>query len=301
MTRRGHCLAGPHQRAPSPARGPPETPPATVRWRCVEPSRRADERVRHDDLRRDVGARGGDRRDQPRPGLPRHRRPGRGEARPRSTRSAPATTSTRRASGSRSCGPRSPRTSSASTASSSTPTPRSSSPPGATEAIAAALLALCEPGRRGRHVRAVLRLVRGRASRWRARRGASSRCGRPTTRSIPTSCAAAITPAHEAAPAQLAAQPDRQGVRPRRSSTSIAALCREHDLLVVTDEVYEHLVFDGRSTSRSRRCPACATARSRSRRRGKTFSFTGWKIGWVCAARADSSRRCRRRSSSSPT
>ena len=43
----------------------------------------------------------------------------------------------------------------------------------------------------------------------------------------------------------------------------------EHDLVAITDEVYEHLTFDGASTSRSRRCPACATARSRSRRRAR--------------------------------
>ena len=67
---------------------------------------------------------------------------------------------------------------------------------------------------------------------------------------------------------------------------AIAELCVEHDLLAVTDEVYEHLVFDGRAPSRSRRSPACATGRSRSPRPGKTFSFTGWKVGWVCGRRA---------------
>jgi N-succinyldiaminopimelate aminotransferase len=61
----------------------------------------------------------------------------------------------------------------------------------------------------------------------------------------------------------------------------VARVAREHDLLVVTDEVYEHLVFDGH-----RHVPL-ATLRGMAERTltissaGKTFSVTGWKIGWV--------------------
>ncbi len=62
----------------------------------------------------------------------------------------------------------------------------------------------------------------------------------------------------------------------------IAALCRRHDLLVVSDEVYEHLVFEG-----SHRSPAALPGmRERTvviSSAGKTFSLTGWKIGWTCA------------------
>jgi N-succinyldiaminopimelate aminotransferase len=62
----------------------------------------------------------------------------------------------------------------------------------------------------------------------------------------------------------------------------IAELAREHDLLVVTDEVYEHLVYDGPHV------PIATLPGMRERTitissGGKTFSFTGWKIGWVCA------------------
>jgi len=62
----------------------------------------------------------------------------------------------------------------------------------------------------------------------------------------------------------------------------VAALAREHNLLVVTDEVYEHLVFDGEHV------PIATLPGMRDRTvtissGGKTFSFTGWKIGWVCA------------------
>jgi N-succinyldiaminopimelate aminotransferase len=61
---------------------------------------------------------------------------------------------------------------------------------------------------------------------------------------------------------------------------AIADLAVEHDLLVVTDEVYEHLVFDGVHI------PIASLPGMRERTvtissAGKTFSFTGWKIGWV--------------------
>ncbi|MEY9871053.1 N-succinyldiaminopimelate aminotransferase [Streptacidiphilus sp. MAP12-33] len=63
--------------------------------------------------------------------------------------------------------------------------------------------------------------------------------------------------------------------------TGIAELAVEHDLLVVTDEVYEHLVF-GPATHR----PLASLPGMRERTvtissAGKTFSFTGWKVGWV--------------------
>ena len=66
--------------------------------------------------------------------------------------------------------------------------------------------------------------------------------------------------------------------------TAVAALAVEHDLLVVTDEVYEHLTFDGLAHH-----PLAALDGMRDRTvaissGGKTFSFTGWKIGWVCAS-----------------
>ncbi|MGY9073694.1 MAG: pyridoxal phosphate-dependent aminotransferase [Acidimicrobiales bacterium] len=62
----------------------------------------------------------------------------------------------------------------------------------------------------------------------------------------------------------------------------IAKVAIERDLIVVTDEVYEHLVFDGEHI------PMASLPGMRERTvtissGGKTFSFTGWKIGWVCA------------------
>jgi len=62
-------------------------------------------------------------------------------------------------------------------------------------------------------------------------------------------------------------------------------LAHRHDAIVVTDEVYEHLVFDGR-----RHVPAATRPGARGRvitisSAGKTFSTTGWKIGWITAPR----------------
>jgi N-succinyldiaminopimelate aminotransferase len=54
----------------------------------------------------------------------------------------------------------------------------------------------------------------------------------------------------------------------------------EHDLLVVTDEVYEHLAFDEPHIPISK-LPGMAQRTISISSAGKTFSFTGWKIGWV--------------------
>ncbi|HYB17598.1 MAG TPA: pyridoxal phosphate-dependent aminotransferase [Streptosporangiaceae bacterium] len=68
----------------------------------------------------------------------------------------------------------------------------------------------------------------------------------------------------------------------RDELAAIAALAVERDLLVVTDEVYEHVVFEGEHV------PIVSFPGMRERTvsissAGKTFSFTGWKIGWVKA------------------
>jgi N-succinyldiaminopimelate aminotransferase len=64
---------------------------------------------------------------------------------------------------------------------------------------------------------------------------------------------------------------------------AIASLAVERDLLVVTDEVYEHLVFDGEHVPIAR-FPGMRERTVSVSSAGKTFSFTGWKIGWVKAA-----------------
>ncbi len=67
----------------------------------------------------------------------------------------------------------------------------------------------------------------------------------------------------------------------RSELEAVAQVAVEHDLVVVTDEVYEHLLFDGRA-----HIPICTLPGMWERTvsissAGKTFSFTGWKVGWV--------------------
>lgn len=68
--------------------------------------------------------------------------------------------------------------------------------------------------------------------------------------------------------------------------TFVVDLCRRHDVLLLSDEVYEHLTFEGR-----RHFSPAQIDRDRTLRLGsaaKTFSFTGWKVGWACGSRTAS-------------
>ncbi|BDZ44403.1 aminotransferase class I/II-fold pyridoxal phosphate-dependent enzyme [Naasia aerilata] len=63
----------------------------------------------------------------------------------------------------------------------------------------------------------------------------------------------------------------------------LVELAHQHDAILVTDEVYEHLVYDG-----ERHVPLASLPGARERTvsissGGKTFSTTGWKIGWITA------------------
>jgi N-succinyldiaminopimelate aminotransferase len=63
----------------------------------------------------------------------------------------------------------------------------------------------------------------------------------------------------------------------------VAELCRKHDLLAITDEVYEHMTYDAAHV------PLASLPGMRERTvtissTGKTFSLTGWKIGYTCAS-----------------
>jgi N-succinyldiaminopimelate aminotransferase len=68
----------------------------------------------------------------------------------------------------------------------------------------------------------------------------------------------------------------------RTELKALAALAVEHDLLVITDEVYEHLVFDQAQHLPIATLPGMAPRTLSVSSAGKTFSVTGWKIGWVC-------------------
>ena len=68
----------------------------------------------------------------------------------------------------------------------------------------------------------------------------------------------------------------------REELEAIAALCREHDVICVTDEVYEHLVYDGVHVPMAT-LPGMRERTITISSFGKSFSLTGWKIGWAAA------------------
>ncbi|MFE1950657.1 pyridoxal phosphate-dependent aminotransferase [Streptomyces sp. NPDC059524] len=70
----------------------------------------------------------------------------------------------------------------------------------------------------------------------------------------------------------------------RAELTAVAELAVERDLLVVTDEVYEHLTYDDAEHVPLATLPGMRGRTVTIGSSGKTFSFTGWKVGWVTAA-----------------
>lgn len=153
---------------------------------------------------------------------------------------------------------------------------------GATEAIAAVMLSLLEPGDE-----VVLfepyydSHIAGIAMAGAERRLVTLRP--PHYRFDPDELVAAIGPRTRMIVVNSPHNPTGK-VFDREELELIAELCRRHDLLAVTDEVYEHLAYDGEHI------PLVSLPGMRARTisvssGGKTFSFTGWKIGWVCAER----------------
>jgi N-succinyldiaminopimelate aminotransferase len=150
---------------------------------------------------------------------------------------------------------------------------------GATEAIAAALLALVDPGDEvvvlepfyDSYV-ACIAMTGG------VRRGVTLRA--PDFRLDTDALRAAVSDRTKLLLLNTPHNPTGT-VLTRQELQAVADVAVEHDLLVVTDEVYEHLVFDDRE-----HVPICTLPGMWDRTltissAGKTFSFTGWKVGWV--------------------
>ena len=151
---------------------------------------------------------------------------------------------------------------------------------GATEAIAAALLGLVDPGDEvvvlepyyDSYV-ACIQMAGG------VRRPVTLRA--PDFRLDLDELRAAVTPRTRLLLVNSPHNPTGTVLTPAELA-GIAEVAVEHDLVVVTDEVYEHLAFDHRPhvplatlPGMSGRTLTCSSA-------GKTFSVTGWKVGWVC-------------------
>jgi N-succinyldiaminopimelate aminotransferase len=154
---------------------------------------------------------------------------------------------------------------------------------GATEAIASALLALCEPGDEV----VTFEPYYDSYAACIAMAGAERRVVQlqPPDYSFDVDAlAAAFSPRTRLVLLNSPHNPTGK-VFSREELDAVAALCVEHDVLAVTDEVYEHLVFDGTHV------PLATLPGMRDRTvtissGGKTFSCTGWKVGWVCATPA---------------
>jgi aspartate/methionine/tyrosine aminotransferase len=65
---------------------------------------------------------------------------------------------------------------------------------------------------------------------------------------------------------------------------ALAAVAREHDLLVISDEVWEHVLLDGQNFVPLASLPEMAERTIKIGSAGKIFSLTGWKVGWMVAA-----------------
>jgi len=158
---------------------------------------------------------------------------------------------------------------------------------GATEAIAASVLALTEPGAEV----VVFEPYYDSYTACIALAGASRRVVtlRPAADGDwhfdAAELAAAITPRTRLIVLNTPHNPTGK-VFTRDELQAIADLAIAHDLLVVSDEVYEHLVFDGRAHVPIATLPGMAERTVTIGSAGKTFSVTGWKIGWVTAPAA---------------
>ena len=153
---------------------------------------------------------------------------------------------------------------------------------GATEAIAGALLALIRPGdevilfqplydaylplvlRAG----GVPRFVRLEPPQWRFDEAMLTRAFSDKTRVVLLN-----NPLNPAA-----------SVMPREDLELLGRFCEQHDVYVISDEVWEHVVFDQRAHVSLLSIPSLRNRTVKIGSAGKIFSLTGWKVGFSCAA-----------------
>jgi aspartate/methionine/tyrosine aminotransferase len=155
---------------------------------------------------------------------------------------------------------------------------------GATEALGSAILAAIEPRDEViiltpaydsyapmiRRAGATPVEVALRPPEWRIRREAIEQAITPKTRAI------LFNNPHN--PAGRLFLPDELEI--------IASLAHEHDLIVISDEVWEHIVLDGCQFTPLASLPGMEERTIKIGSAGKIFSLTGWKVGWMVAAPA---------------
>lgn len=153
---------------------------------------------------------------------------------------------------------------------------------GATEALAAALLAVLSPGDEVvlfepmydsylpmlRRAGATARFVRLQPPHWRVDPAELAAAFNAKTRAVvlntPLNPSASLIGAEDLA--------------------LIAAQCVKHDCIAISDEVWEHCVFDGASHISMLSIPGMRERTIKIGSAGKIFSMTGWKVGFACAA-----------------
>jgi aminotransferase len=69
----------------------------------------------------------------------------------------------------------------------------------------------------------------------------------------------------------------------RAELETIAELCRRHDAIAVTDEIYEHILYDGATHIPLATLPGMAARTITINGMSKTYSVTGWRVGWAIA------------------
>ncbi|HEY7719462.1 MAG TPA: pyridoxal phosphate-dependent aminotransferase [Pedococcus sp.] len=150
---------------------------------------------------------------------------------------------------------------------------------GATEAIAAAVLALCEPGDE-------VVTFEPYYDSYAATIALAGAVRRTSVLRFPDfavdeeSLRAAFSPRTKLVLLNTPHNPTGK-VFTRAELELVCSLAREHDAWVVTDEVYEHLVFDEVEHVPVATLPGMAERTLTISSAGKTFSATGWKVGWV--------------------
>jgi N-succinyldiaminopimelate aminotransferase len=154
---------------------------------------------------------------------------------------------------------------------------------GATEALHATMLGLLEPGDEAILFEPFYDAYRPdlavAGATWRA-----VRLEPPGFAFDPAALEAAVGPRTRAIVVNTPHNPTGK-VFTRAELEAIAATCLRHDLLAITDEVYEHLAFDAPHLSLAS-LPGMRERTVVISSAGKTFGCTGWKIGWACAPRS---------------
>jgi len=155
---------------------------------------------------------------------------------------------------------------------------------GATEAISGALFGLIEPGDEVvafapaydaylpliRRAGGIPRIVRLEPPEWRLTEEALRQVFNPKTKVVCFN--------NPQNPAAI--------VYPREDLQLLARFCQEFDVIAVCDEVWEHVLFDGRVHIPLMTLPGMRERTVKVGSAGKIFSLTGWKVGFVCATPA---------------